>query len=163
MSNYGEPLTYEQWTNAWNNPSISDVDCLARVIYAEDTVLTDGEYAVAKEIWNRKMSGNPKRYARNGKTLTWKNILFKSYAYDVATGAESHCKNAMKPTKNAFWNNCVARAQELTNGGIPASSLGSQKYHRSSSSFNASNIKGINTSTIQAIGGNTFFDYLPGY
>ena len=50
--------------------------------------------SVAKEIWNRKMSGNPKRYARNGKTLTWKNILFKSYAYDVATGAESHCKNA---------------------------------------------------------------------
>ena len=43
MSNYGEPLTYEQWTNAWNNPSISDVDCLARVIYAEDTVHTDGE------------------------------------------------------------------------------------------------------------------------
>lgn len=163
MSTYGNALTYSQWQNAWNDSSISDVDCLARVIYAEDTTHTDGEYAVAKEILNRRKSGNPKRFARDGINLTWKNILFKSSAYNVATGSEAHCKNAMNPTKNSFWNNCVARAQELVNGGIPSSSLGNQKYHRASGSFNASKITGIDTSTIKAIGGNTFFDYLPGY
>ena len=90
MNNYGNALTYSQWTNAWNDSSISEVDCLARVIYAEDTIHVDGEYAVAKEIWNRKMSGNPARYARDGKNLTWKNILFKSEAYNVATGSRAN-------------------------------------------------------------------------
>ena len=81
MSTYGEPLTYSQWQNAWSDPNISEIDCLARVIYAEDTVNVAGEYAVAKEIWNRKMSGNPKRFARDKVNLTWKNIIFKSITY----------------------------------------------------------------------------------
>lgn len=84
MINYGAPLTYSQWTNAWNDSSISDIDCLARVIYAEDTRYIDGEYAVAKEIYNRKHSGNPKLFSRDKKNLTWKNILFNGH-YDTAT------------------------------------------------------------------------------
>ena len=163
MSTYGEPLTYGQWQNAWSDPNISEIDCLARVIYAEDTVNVAGEYAVAKEIWNRKMSGNPKRFARDKVNLTWKNIIFNSAEYNVATGSEEHCKHAMKPTKNRYWDNCVARASELVAGAVPSSLLGGQKYHRASSSFSSAGITGIDTSTIKAIGGNAFFDYLPGY
>lgn len=163
MSTYGQPLSYTDWQKAWNNPNISDIDCLARVIYAEDTTHIDGEYAVAKEILNRKRSGNPKRYARDGKNLTWKNILFYDGAYDVICGPESRCKQAMNPTKNSYWDNCVARATELVNGGVPSSLLAEQKNHRATSLFNPALINHIDTFTIVAIGGNTFFDYEKGY
>ena len=158
MINYGAPLTYSQWTNAWNDSSISDIDCLARVIYAEDTRYIDGEYAVAKEIYNRKHSGNPKLFSRDKKNLTWKNILFNGH-YDTATGPAKNCQNAMCPTMGNEWTNCIARATELVNGGVPSSSLGFQKYHRASS-VDVSSFDTVDTSTIKTIGGNTFFDYL---
>lgn len=148
---YGAPLTYNQWINALSNDSISETDCLARVIYAEDTTHTDGEYAVAKEIYNRKHYWNVNLFS-NVSPSTWKSILFKPAAYQVATGEEKYCKQAMAPKLNTFWANCVTRAEELVAGGVPSSSLGAQCYHLPSNLTPPSDATSIVT-----IGGNKFF------
>ena len=150
---YGDPLTYTQWKNALSDASISEVDCLARVIYAEDTIHVDGEYAVAKEIWNRKNYGNVKLFS-DVTPATWKSILFKPRAYDVATGVESHCKDGMSPTKNSYWTNSLSRAQELVAHAVPSSSLSGQCYHRSAGASLPSG-----ASSVIQIGGNKFFNY----
>ena len=50
-SKYGKPISaadvYE------GNTSISDTDCVARMIYAEQTGITEDQNAVAIEIYNR--------------------------------------------------------------------------------------------------------------
>ncbi|MBR1692175.1 MAG: hypothetical protein IJ711_05295 [Lachnospiraceae bacterium] len=147
---YGAAISGATWAAGYSNSSLTPTDCLARVIYAEDTTHTNGHYAVAKVIYNRYHFRDRSYFSRNKlNPPTWKSILFKSGAFSTTL---SSCANAYAPTHNSFWNSAVDRAVSLVAGAIPSSSVGSQPYFRTNGSALPSD-----ASSIITVGGNTFF------
>lgn len=121
---YGRELTHAQLTGGYNASTMSETEALARCIYGEDTLYTDGQAAVAKEIYNRKKT------SRNFGTKTWKGLVFAGGQYTVMIGDSSNTGNSRKPNQySSEWENCVALAETLVNGNTPSSSLAHQCYH----------------------------------
>lgn len=151
---YGAAISGATWAAAYSNSSLSPTDCLARVIYAEDTTHTNGHYAVAKVIYNRyNFSKNRGYFSKDGlNSPTWKSILFKAGAFSTTS---SSCANAYAPTHNSYWNSAVDRAVSLVAGAVPSTSVGAQPYFRTKGTTLPAG-----ASSIITIGGNTFF-HLP--
>lgn len=158
VENYGRELTHSELTNGYSNFNISLVESLARAIYGEDTQYSEGQAAVAKELYNRKNS--PRDFDSLNSTNTWKGIVFSPSQYAVITGSSNDTLNARHPNQySTSWANCVALAQALINGSKPSSTLSNQCYHLSKNSSYPSTSVASTRIQIPAGSGNKFFDY----
>lgn len=157
---YGRELTHDQLTGGYSSSSMSETEALARCIYGEDSMYSDGQTAVAKEIYNRKNS------SRNFGTLadknkTWKGVVFSPSQYTVMTGSSAtSTSNSRKPNQySSEWAKCVSLAEKLVKGEKPSSTLANQCFHLSSDSSYPSNSLASTRIQIPANKGNKFFDY----
>lgn len=155
---YGRELTHDQLKNGFGSSSMTATEAVARCIFGEDSLHSDGQAAVAKEIYNRM------RTSRNFDTIsdypkTWKGIVFSPRQYAVLTGASSDTNNSRKPNQySPEWANCVSLAQTLIRGNIPSSTLTHQCYHRSSDSDYPDDAVVSTRIQIPANTGNKFYD-----
>jgi peptidoglycan hydrolase-like protein with peptidoglycan-binding domain len=154
---YGRELTHTEWTEGYNNTNISNTEALARTIYGEDSLYSDGQSAVAKELWNRMKS------TRNFCELsqTWKGYLYGSSQYAVVTSSNTNdTRDARRPDQySTQWAYCVTLAQMLVSGLTPSSSLLNQCYHLSAGSIYPSASLASTRVQIPTSLGNKFFDY----
>ncbi len=158
VESYGRELTHTQLINGYDDFNISLVESLARAIYGEDTTYTEGQAAVAKELYNRKNS--PRDFDSINTTNTWKGIVFSPGQYAVMTGSTTDTQNARCPDQYSIsWANCVALAQTLLNNNVPSSSLVNQCYHLSKGSNYPSSSVPSTRIQIPSNYGNKFFDY----
>ena len=154
---YGRELTHDQLTSGYSSSSMSATEALARCIFGEDTTYSDGQAAVAKEIYNRKNSSRAFD-TLSGSTKTWKGVVFSKNQYAVMTG--SGTGNSRKPNQySSEWANCVSLAETLVKGNKPSSTLANQCYHLSSGSSYPSSSVASTRVQIPASKGNKFFDY----
>lgn len=154
---YGRELTHNQLTGGYSSSTMSATEALARCIYGEDTTYSDGQAAVAKEIYNRKNSSRSFD-TLSGKTKTWKGIVFSPSQYSVMTASDTN--NSRKPNQySSEWANCVSLAETLVKGNKPSSTLGNQCFHLSSDSSYPSTSVASTRIQIPADEGNKFFDY----
>lgn len=153
---YGRELTHNQLTKeAYTNTNVSEIESLARTIYGEDTINVAGQYAVAKELWNRRNS------SRNfGDSKAWKALCFSKSQYAVMTGTTTDTEHSRKPNQySSEWDTCVRLAIRLVNGEKPASALNNQCFHLSrDSSYPANSVESTRIQ-IPDGSGNKFFDY----
>lgn len=157
---YGRELTHDQLTGGYSSSSMSETEALARCIFGEDTTYSDGQAAVAKEIYNRKNSSRSFD-TLSGTTKTWKGIVFSKNQYTVMTGTSTDSTtNSRKPNQySSEWENCVSLAESLVKGNKPSSTLANQCYHLSSGSSYPSTSVASTRVQIPANKGNKFFDY----
>ena len=157
---YGRELTHSEWTAGYSNPLINSVESLARTIYGEDTTNSDGQAALAKELYNRKNS--TRSFGDYAKTnpKTWTGIVFSPTQYAVATGSSLDTENARHPNQySSQWVNCAALAQSLVNGNVPSSTLANQCYHGNKTSIYPPTSIASTRIQIPATVGNKFYDY----
>lgn len=109
---YGKSITADKVYEG--NNSISDVDWIARTIYAECTNIIVDQNAIAIEIKNRlNDTGRVGEFSKT-KPATLRSIIFYPYAYAVIN---DKVKNLLSPEQNsAGWKNAVDRAKNLVNG-----------------------------------------------
>lgn len=156
----GGELTHTEWSSGYTNSSISDIESLARTIYGEDTQYSDGQMAVAKELYNRKTSTRNFGSYASSNPKTWKGIVFSPSQYAVATGPSSDTVNARQPNQyTTQWANCVTLATQLVSGIKPDSILSNQCFHLSSGSAYPSGSLASTRIQIPSGVGNKFFDY----
>lgn len=108
---YGKRITADDVDEG--NTSISDIDWIARTIYAECTNILIDQNAIAIEIRNRL--NNTARVGEFSKTkpATLRSIIFYPSAYEVIT---NKVNNLLSPDQNsAGWKNAVDRAKNLVN------------------------------------------------
>ncbi len=127
----GRELTHAELTGAAS--SMSSVEALARTIYGEDSIYSEGQSAVAREIYNRKTNTQYSfgSLCPANKTRTWKNVVYDTpKQYTVMTGSSSDTKLSRGPDQySESWLNCVSIARDLVNGKCPTSSLGKRFFH----------------------------------
>ena len=160
--NYGRELTHAQLTSGYSNSAISNVEALARTIYGEDTRYSDGQAAVAKELYNRQRSSRKfgSLSGTSAGSKSWKGICYDSSQYAVMTGPSSDTENSRKPNQySTEWARCVSLAKTLVRGVKPSSTLGTQCFHLSANSSYPSNSVASTRVQIPAGVGNKFFDY----
>lgn len=154
---YGRELTHSELINSYT--TMDTIEALARCIYGEDTRYSDGQSAVAEEIYNRKTGTQYGfgSYCPSGKSRTWKAVVFSPSQYAVLSSSSTNdTLNSRRPNQySAEWANCIALAKQLTNGGHP-SILGSRYFHRAKGSSLPSPY--YNYIQIPAVNGNQFFN-----
>ena len=144
---------------------MSEVDILARVIYAENTLNKAGQRAVALCIKNRKNKNSTEFYDRNYGN-TYKGICLKPYAFEPVTTMPDNLK---KPS-GELWEH----AKELATKLILNMSISKPKgyksqlffvgeaYFKSHSRENGTQYQmsgnWVNIKNVKNIGGNVFFD-----
>lgn len=123
---YGRELTHSQLTGGYSSSSIT-TEALARCIFGEDTTYSDGQAAVAKEIYNRKNSSRSFDTLTSN-TKTWKGIVYSQNQHTVMTGTStSSTRNSRKPNQySSEWANCVSLVQTLVKGNKPIRTLANQ-------------------------------------
>lgn len=158
---YGRELTHDQLRNGYSSSSMTATEAVARCIFGEDSLHSDGQAAVAKEIYNRMRSSRTYFDTISDYPKTWKGIVFSPSQYTVMTGTSTtSTSNSRKPNQYSDeWANCVSLAQTLIRGNIPSSTLANQCYHLSSNSSYPSNSVASTRVQIPANTGNKFFDY----
>ena len=132
---YGRELTHAELTGAYASSSMSEIEALARTIYGEDATYTEGQAAVAREIFNRK-NGTAFSFGDKcpeGKWRSWKDVVYSSGQYAVMTSKKSEDSvNSRRPNQySTSWANCVNLAKQLVNNACPTSSVGSRYFHLS--------------------------------
>ena len=152
--NYGRELTHSQITSGYSNSNISDIEAVARCIFGEDNASSDGEKAVAKEIYNRK-------HTTGFSTLgnTYRGIVYSPSQYAVMTSSSSSdTTHSRRPNiYSTTWANCVTYATNLVNSdSYFSTTLTTQDWHLSAgSSYPAGS---INRLQIPASTGNKFYN-----
>jgi YD repeat-containing protein len=103
-SSFGTPKSY---SSTWYS-SLSDLEVLTRLLYAENTVNTADQNAVAWVVINRKLA-NSSTFGGN----TFRGVATKSGQFEPLTGDSSGTNNARNPSTssslwcNALWNACT--------------------------------------------------------
>lgn len=152
---YGRELTAAELTGGYSNANISSIESLARCIYGEDPKNSDGQNAVAKELYNRMHS------VRNFQQLsnTWKGYVFGPDQYAVMTSSGAALKDSRSPDPySSSWANCVALAKLLVAGKQPSSKLGKQCFHIANGYAYPSNAVASTRIQIPTNKGNKFYD-----
>ena len=104
-STFGKPIT--DTSSTWFS-SLTDVEILARLIYGENTVVSQDQDAVSWVLINRKVA-NSSTFGGN----TYRGIATKSGQFEPITGAADGTMNARIPDKSsplwshAVWNACA--------------------------------------------------------
>ncbi len=128
---YGRELTHSELLNGYSS-SMSEVEAIARCIYGEDTAYSDGQSAVAEEIYNRKVGTQYSfgSYTPINRTRSWKAVVYDPGQYSVMSHDDSGSTSySRRPNQySAEWANCVALAQQLVDGGHP-NILGKRYFH----------------------------------
>lgn len=107
---YGRPISSSEVYEA--NTSISDIDWIARTLYAEHTTSTIDHSAIAIEIRNRL--NDTKNKFSNTKPATLRSIIFYPSAYAVIHDKDA---NLLHPDQDsAGWASAVDRAKDLVYG-----------------------------------------------
>lgn len=158
---YGRELTHAELIASYS--SMNTIEALARTIYGEDSVYTDGQSAVAREIYNRKNATSIEfgdKCPPNQTNRTWKDVVFDTpKQYTVMSGPSSETGNSRGPNQySTSWAHCISLAKQLVNGTCPESDLGYRYFHLSAESTMPSS--GIyNYVQIPDKVGNQFFNY----
>lgn len=154
---YGRELTHNELLNGYTS-SMSEVEAIARCIYGEDNSSSDGQSAVAEEIYNRKVSTQYKfgSYTPLNEARSWKGVVYDTGQYTVMIGGTNSTQNSRRPNQySAEWANCVALAQQLVNGGHP-NILGKRYFHVSANTTLTSTV--YNYIQIPKNTGNQFYN-----
>ena len=124
---YGKPISASEVYEG--NTSISDIDWIARTIYAEQTGIIEDQNAVAIEIYNRLHDTARVGEFSKKKPASLRSIIFYPSAYAVIRDKVS---NLLSPDQNSGgWKNAVDRAKNLVNGNtLPSvSGISTHEFH----------------------------------
>ena len=126
---YGKPITKNQWGQDYILNSVGkDIDILARVIWVEDHSDLDAQYAVAKVIKNRSISGNSDYLAPEASERSiWVRVIGKKDPIQYSSASKDSVGGtaALKPYRgrethaaciDVFWRTAVDLATKLVNG-----------------------------------------------
>ncbi len=154
---YGRELTKSELTSSYS--TITTLEAIARILYNEWTTTSDGQNAVAKEIYNRLHSARVKGFLDSGKSANYKNILYASGQYFLASGAPLYGGCAPNIYSDS-WNHCVSIATSMSSRStyVPYSTLGKQCYHVGVDSSYPSSAKTSTRVQIPTSTGNKFYD-----
>ncbi len=146
---------------------MSDVNVLARIIYAENSLHKDGQKAVALCIKNRK-NKNSREFYSTTYGNTYKGVCLKSGAFEPARTIPDNLKNP----SGEYWKHAKQLAAKLMVGEkiTPPSGYKSQLFFVSKAWYNNNTRKSngklqykmdgkwVNIKNSKNIGGNVFFD-----